>query len=172
MATPLRATFGLQGDFNELTSAETGAAEAVILDLTADTAPGYDGLEFTFSENAEDGGIVGAHDLADGLIYEGPQEVYRNFAIEVTGLDVSEGAIVLPEESDEVTLVLYVNSDIVAFADEGFTRDVDTGTAVEFNLEAVVSLTDTDVIRFGLISPAGDETVDWDVAEGGEWVIS
>ena len=171
MATALRSVFGLQGDFDEATSAETGAVEAVVLALTVD-ANGPNALEFTFAETTEDGGIVGAHDNTDGIQLECAGEYYREVAVEVTNLDVSEGAITIPEEGDAVTLVLYKNSQIVAVADEGFVQDVDTGIAVEFNLEAVLSMTDLDVLRFALISPAGDETVDWDVAEGGEWVIS
>ena len=109
MATAQRATYGLQGDFAEAANAETGDVEAVILDIDVDAAPGYNGLEVTFSEDAEDAGITGAHDDTDGLIYEGPAEVYRDFAVEVTNLDVSEGAIVLPEESDEVTRLAESN---------------------------------------------------------------
>lgn len=173
MATPYRAVFGLQGDFDEATAAETGAAEAQILTLTVDTSPGFDGLEFTYAAAAEDGGIVGAHDLTPGVIYEGQPETYREFAIEVTNLDVTEGAISVHEAGDEVTAVLYLNSQLVAVADEGFVSEFDNeSAAVEFNIEAVVRMTDTDVLRIGLLSPAGTETVDWDVAEGGEWIIS
>ncbi len=170
MATPIRATFGLQGDFDENTAAETAGAEGVVLALTADTAPGYDGLEFTFAESAEDGGITGAHDDTDGVIYEGQSEVYRDFAVEITNLDVTEASGV--ESTDEVTAVLLLNSQIVAVADEGFVSGLDGATIAEFNIEAVVRMTDTDVLRIMLISPAGDENVEWDVAEGGEWLIS
>ena len=177
MATPTRSVFGLQGDFDEATAAETGPTEAAVLALTVDTVPGYNGLEFTFAESSEDGGTVGAHDDTDGVRWEGPSNddaefVYRDVAVEVTNLDVSEGASVIPEEGDSVTLVLLLNSQIVAVADEGFVQDVDTGIAVEFNLEAVVPMKDEDSLRFALMSPSGNETVDWDVAEGGEWVIS
>jgi hypothetical protein len=96
-----------------------------------------------------------------GLIYSGP----AGGAVRVTcrDLDVAEGTIA-PEAADSVVAALFLNNDIVAFADEGYTAELDTEAAVEFNFDTYVGgLQVGDVLRLGLVG-GGEEVSDWDVA--------
>lgn len=129
---------------------------------------------FTYSATAEGrtGEVaVNGNDVDDepGLIYTGPSGVAFNIGF--TLLNVAEGTIA-PEATDEVTAVLFVNNTIVGFADEGFVSEVDTETAVEFNMEngTYVVLMEGDVVRLGLLG-SGDETADWDVDTAGSLYI-
>ncbi len=173
MATPLRSTFGLAGDFPAATERVTGDGVAIGLALTVDASPGYDGLEWTYSATAENRGGGGLHDDLPGVIFEGPSEVWREVAIEVTGLDINEGTIIAPEGTDAVTLALYLNSALVAISDEGFSSTIGEPSTLEFNLEAVIQVTDLDVIRFAVLSPEGTEaSTEYVITEGGEWVVT
>lgn len=123
--------------------------------------------DFVYSATAEgrtgEVAVAGVDlDGEPGLIYSGPSGVaYR---VSIAGLDVSEGSIA-PEATDSVTAALYQNNTVVAFADEGFVSEIDTGTAVAFNFDTYVSLTEGDVLRLGLLG-GGEEVADWDVAVG------
>ena len=103
-----------------------------------------------------------------GLIYNGP----AGGAVSVTikDVDVLEGTIA-PEATDSVVMALMLNNDVVAYADEGYTAEIDTATAVEFNLSTYVgNLQPLDVLRVVLIG-GGEEVADWDVDAIGEIVI-
>ncbi len=96
-----------------------------------------------------------------GLIYSGPSGVHVRVAFD--NLDVSEGTIA-PEATDSVVAAILQNNTIVAYADEGYTSELDTETAVEFNCDTIVGpLTEGDVVRVALIG-GGEEVSDWDVA--------
>ena len=173
MATPTRATFGLSGDFPPGTERVTGDGVAITMALDVDTTPGYNGLELTYSATAENRGGGGLHDNLPGVIYEGPAEVWREVNVEVTRLDVNEGTAIAPEATDAVTVALYLNSALVALADEGFQATVGEQSTLEFNVEANMLLTDLDVVRFCIVSPEGTEaSTEFTVTEGGEWVIT
>ena len=165
------------GDFSEVAAAETPGGEfgtdnvAVALPLEGvTTTPGAD---WTYSATAEGGTgetPVNGIDLdgQPGMIYSGPAGAA--IRVEFKGLDVSEGTIA-PEASDSVVAAIFKNNAIVAFAEEGFTNEIDTGTPVEFNGQAYVGgLQNGDVIRIGLVG-GSEETADWDVAVGGSFVL-
>ena len=125
---------------------------------------------FVYSATAEGrtGEVANAESAIDldatpGLIYNGPSGV--GYAITIAGLDVSEGTIA-PEATDRVTAALMVNNEILAFADEGYVAELDTETAVAFNIATYAALTEGDVVRVALIG-GGEEVSDWDVAVGG-----
>lgn len=96
-----------------------------------------------------------------GLIYSGP--VGNVVRVTLQDLDISEGSIA-PEAGDSVVAAIMLNNTVVAFADEGFTNEIDTGIAVEFNIDTLVGpLSESDVLRVALIG-GGEEVADWDVA--------
>ena len=128
----------------------------------------HDGSEFEYSATAEDNGIAGAYDLEPGLIFRGPANLYTTVKVTVSDVDVTEGAITLPETTDEVTLALHVNSALWAIADEGFVENGAAAIVTEFNVSADLALTEADVIRLVLLSPTGDESeIDYDVSATG-----
>ncbi len=180
----------VQGEFAEAAAAETVAEAPLALDL--EPTDNTDVTNFLFSENAEDNGIAGTLDLADGLIYDGPPDNYVQ--VSVQELDISEGTIA-PGATDEVVGAIYINSTHfdnmntedarrlgakvakVASTEEtlgsGFVSEIDTGIVVEFHYEGMVGpLLEGDVIRFCLLG-GGEGTIDWDVpVEFGTWSIS
>lgn len=150
-----------QADFAEAAAAETVAEGAESLALEGIT-PAVNG-DFSYSATAEDLGTAGALDLEPGFIYSGPPG--NHVRVKFTGLDLSAGTIA-PEAADTVAAVLYKNSEIVDYADEGFVAELDTATH-EMNIDTVVGPLKTgDVLRVGL-KGGGEETVDVDVALGG-----
>lgn len=161
-------TAEFQADFSEAAAAETAAELAEALALEGAT-PAVNG-DWTYSATAEGRTgetAVNSIDLdgEPGVIYSGPTG--GAVRVHVNGLDVSEGTIA-PEATDSVAAALFVNNTIVDFFDEGFVSEVDTETAVEFNIDTYVGgLIEGDVIRVGLVG-GGEETADWDVALGGE----
>lgn len=127
---------------------------------------GYDETgDFIYSATAEgrtgevavDGNDV---DGEPGLIYSGPTGT--QVRLEIEDLDVAEGTIA-PEAGDSVVAALLQNNTIIAYADEGYTAELDTETAVEFNIATTVTLTEGDVVRVALLG-GGEEASDWDVA--------
>lgn len=169
----------LSGTFVEAAAAEVSGGniveltESLALEVDEDDY-GLHGLTFTYSATAEDNGIAGESDLEPGLIYEGPAEIWVPVTVRVRDCDVLEGTIA-PEATDEVQLVCYVNSIPMLASDEGFvTAGANTETATEYNIDGVVYLTDTDVVRFVLATVTGDEGIiaqDWDVAVTGRWSL-
>lgn len=124
--------------------------------------------QFIYSATAEGrtGEVANADSAIDldgepGLIYSGPSGAAFNIGF--NNVDVLEGTIA-GEATDSVVVALMVNNEIVAFADEGYTAEIDTGTAVEFNLEngTYVVLQESDVVRLALIG-GGEEVTDWDI---------
>lgn len=148
--------------FTEAAAAEVSAAEEnESLALTAD---GAESVNWTYSATAEDNGTAGDLDGEPGVIYRG--EGTQAVRVSIRDLDLAEGTSP-PEATDEVTIGVYKNSTLVAYADEGFVSELDTETAAEMNVDTVVdAVGENDVIRVGLIGDNG-ETIDIDVAAGG-----
>jgi hypothetical protein len=168
----------LQGDFEAAAAAETVAETPVALAVTVTDATNP--VEWAYSATAEDNIfnlteaelVPSAHPLdgQPGITFQGPAGATRKVHVKVNNLDISEGSISLPVEGDDIVAALFVNSDLRVFAPEGFTQDLDVETPVEFNLDAVVDVRAGDVLRVGLLSRS-ENTVDWNVAEGGEFTI-
>jgi hypothetical protein len=101
-------------------------------------------------------------DLEPGLIYSGPAGGAVGVTIEE--VDITEGTIA-PEATDTATLALFLNNDIVAYADEGFVA------LHEMNLSTYVGgLQPGDVLRVGLVG-SGSEAIDVDIAPGDVRVV-
>jgi hypothetical protein len=173
---PITKVMPLQGDFEEAAEADTVAeeAEALALTLTDATNP----HDWTYSATAEDnttdihspGEDTPPEEMDDqpGLIYSGPSGV--SVRVSVANLDVSEGTIA-PEAGDSVEAVVYLNSTPMIKSDEGVVAEHDLETATEFNIDGVIpNVQESDVIRVG-VRGAGEETVTWDIAEGGEFTV-
>lgn len=173
------------GDFTEAAAAETAEgvagtanlAEALALEaiVPVDGVLPLEGgtLEYNATAEGRTGEVaVGGNDLDEepGLVWGGPAGVFAHLQVRVTNLDILEGTIA-PEDTDTVTAAVFVNNDIVAFADEGYVGEIDVATAVEFNIDTIVSVTEGDVIRIALVG-GGEEAADWDVDNAaGEWSI-
>ncbi len=177
--------YPIHGDFTEAAAAETAEgvqgtanlAEALALEtiLPADGLLPLEGgmLEYNATAEGRTGEVaVNGNDLDEepGLVYGGPAGVFNHLQVRITNLDVLEGTIA-PEATDSVVAAVFVNNDIIAFADEGYTVEIDTATLVEFNIDTIVTVTEGDVVRFALVG-GGEETADWDVSNTpGEWMI-
>lgn len=157
----------MTGDLPAAAAAEVGGAEtAEALALTVDSGSNPD---MTYSATAEDNGTAGALDGEPGVIYSGPAGATNALRVTAKNVDVTEGTIA-PEATDLVSVGVAVNSDIVAIADEGFVAQ--TGSALEFNVDTIVAVNTSDVVRLVLLAQSsGENAQDWDVAEGGEWSI-
>lgn len=120
--------------------------------------------DWTYSATAE--GRTGENavngidlDEEPGLIYRGPAGAGVRVA---AVLGVSEGTIA-PEAGDSVVAAIFLNNDVIAYADEGFVSEIDTGTTTTFNVDTYVGpLQEGDVVRLGLVG-GGEETADWDI---------
>ena len=176
---PLHSVQQIQGSFTDMTAGEVNGEEAEGLALTVSDMTNV--VDWTYSATAEDN-TTDVHqqgeaiapsemDLQPGLIYSGPSGV--TVQVTVTELDILEGAISLAEENDSLNVAVYLNSTGMFESDEGLSRDLDTETAVEFNLSgALHNVQESDVIRIGIYSTT-EETLDWDNTEGsGEWSVS
>lgn len=148
------------GEVPEAAVVESGGlVEAV--PVTIDAALLADSPDWTYSATAEDNGTAGDLDLAPGLIYNGPAT--NHFRVQVADFDLVEHAIAPPEATDTVVMALFVNSEVVAFADEGFS--VQTEAAIEFNVDTIVTLKPSDVLRVGAVF-TGEVNADYDLAPG------
>lgn len=136
----------------------TGLPEATALTIPTEQT------EFVYGATAEDNGIAGELDLQPGLVYAGPQGGYAR--VKVQGHDVVEHAIIaVPEATDTVALVIYKNSDVADYGDEGFVAQNEI--AIEMNVDTLVGPLNTgDVIRVALKGGGKLETASWDVAPG------
>jgi len=165
-STKLQSTEA-QGDFSEATAAAVAAEVAESLALEGVT-PAVNG-DWTYSGTAEGRtGEVAVNgidlDGEPGLIYSGPPG--NAVRVKFTNLDIDHG-LIAPEAGDTAAVALFVNNDIIAFADEGFVAELDAEPAIEFNLDTYVpGLQTSDVIRIGIVG-GGEETLDLDVAVGG-----
>ncbi len=175
--TKITAPQQLQGDFNEDNSADTAGeeSEALALTVTDATHP----TDWTYSSNPEDntndihtpgeGTPPSEMDLQPGILYSGPSGI--SVQVVVKNLDVLEGAIIAPSASDRVNAVVFLNSTPMISSDEGSQVELDTETAVEFNIKGTIpNIQENDVIRIG-VQGVGENSVDWEIVEGGEWVI-
>lgn len=131
--------------------------------------------EFTYSATAESatGTTAGddgfEFDGQPGLIYSGPSGV--QFRVTMNGFDIEETDDESPDENDYYACALAVNNEIVALADEGWINELNTETAVEFNIEngLSVNLDESDVIRVVLLAGSSNEAEqDLDISEGGK----
>jgi hypothetical protein len=103
-----------------------------------------------------------------GLIYSGP--VGGAISVVVDGVAVLEGTIA-PEATDSVVLAIMLNNTVVGYADEGYTSELDTETAVTFNAATYIgNLQEGDVVRVALIG-GGEEASDWDVTPGNVKIV-
>ena len=169
----------VSGTFTEAAASEVSGGN--IVELTESLALEMDeddynlhGLTFTYSATATDRGIAGESSGEPGMIFEGPAEVWTPVRVRVRDCDVTEGTIA-PEAADEVALVCYVNSMPAIEADEGFVENGAAAIVIEFNMDGMVYLTDTDVVRFNLVTIEGDEGIiaqDYDVDTSGRWSLS
>lgn len=162
--TKLRSV-SLNGDFEAVADVAlaTGVPEALPLTLSVDTAA-FESGDWALSEAAEDNGTAGALDGQDGIIYTGPAG--GAVRVKVVGLVVDEESIIA-NAADSATAAIFVNSDVVAYADEGFVAELDISAT--FNMDTYVgNLQSGDVIRVGILSASGSEA-DWEagVTEGG-----
>ncbi len=174
---PLTKVQQIQGDFEADTSADTAGEESEALALTVTDATNP--IDWTYNSSTEDnttdihspGEDTPPEEMDDqpGLLYNGPSGVSVN--VVVRNLDVSEGSIIAPAATDRVNAVVFLNSTVMISSDEGSQVEVDTETAVEFNVKGTIhNIQENDVIRFG-VQGVGESSVDWSIAEGGEWTI-
>ena len=126
--------------------------------------------DWTYSATAEDNGIAGDLDGQPGVTYGGPAGVAAIVNVKVENLDISEGFTIAPEATDAVAVGFFVNSELQEFTSERFVSEIDTETAHEFSIATAVRMAAGDVLRVAL-QQKGEETSDWDIAEGGEWSI-
>ncbi len=174
----------LQGDFEEVTEADTAAEVIEALPLTLTDAE--NNPDFTYNATTEDNlnqtaeaDYTGVVDGQAGITYNGPAGMYNHLRVSVANLDILEGAGIAPAAGDSVVPVLLVNSNVIAFFDTedarapsgGFVSEIDTEIAAEYHIDTIVQVQNGDVIRVGL-QGGGENTVDWDIAEGGEFLIS
>jgi hypothetical protein len=127
----------------------TEATEALALTIAAEDA------NWEYSATAEDNGTAGALDTEPGVVYKG--DATQPVLVRIEGLDISAGTIA-PEATDEATIAVYKNSELVAYADEGMVNELDAVTH-EMNLSTIVDSVSTgDVIR--VVLEAGDATTE------------
>lgn len=158
----LRAV-SINGDFEAVADVDLVAEtpEAVPLTPSVGIAANESG-DWAYSATAEDNGTAGTLDGQPGIIYTGPAG--NAVRVKVTGLDVDEESIIA-DPADSATAAVYVNSSLVAYADEGFVSELDI--TAEFNLDTYVGgLQSGDVIRVAVVG-GGEETFEAGVAEGG-----
>lgn len=148
------------GVIPEAVLVEPGANKAEAVPVTMSNIA--DTPDWTYSATSEDNGTVGILDGQAGLTYSGPGGV--GFRVNVTNFDTIEHAITLPEATDTATMALYKNSDVVAYADEGFTAHA-SEIAVEFNVDTYIQLDEGDVLRVG-VAFTGEVDGDLDLAPG------
>ncbi len=160
--TKLRSV-DLNGDFEAVADvnlvAETPEAQPIT--LSAGIAANESG-DWAYSATAEDNGTAGNLDGQPGIIYTGPNG--NAVRVKVTNFDVDEESIIA-DPADSATMGIYVNSSLVAYADEGFVAELDI--TAEFNVDTYVGgLQSNDVIRVAVIGGT-EETWEAGVAEGG-----
>lgn len=160
--TRLRSV-SVNGDFEAVADVDLVAEvpEAQPMTLSSDVAALESG-DWTYNATTEDNGTVGALDDQPGLKYTGPNG--GAVRLKVTNFDVDEeSAIANP--ADSATMGIYVNSTLVAYADEGFVAELDI--TAEFNVDTYIGgLQTNDVIRIAVVG-GNEETWEAGVAEGG-----
>lgn len=160
--TRLRSV-SVNGDFPAVADVDLVAEtpEAQGLTLSVDTAA-FESGDWTYSGTAEDRGTAGALDGQPGLIYNGPAG--GAVRLKVTNFDVDEESIIA-DATDTATMAIYVNSSLVAYADEGFVGELDI--TAEFNVDTYIgNLQPLDVIRVAIVGGT-EETWEAGLAEGG-----
>lgn len=160
--TKLRSV-DLNGDFEAVADVDLVAEtpEAQPITLSSGIAANESG-DWAYSATAEDNGTAGTLDGQPGIIYTGPDG--NAVRVKVTGFDVDEESIIA-DAADSATMGIYVNSSLVAYADEGFVAELDI--TAEFNVDTYVGgLLSGDVIRVAVVGGT-EETWEAGVAEGG-----
>jgi len=150
------------GEVPEAALVEPGANLVEAVPVTINAALLADSPDWTYSATAEDNGTAGNLDAQPGLTYSGPGT--NHFRVQVTDFDVIEHGITPPEATDTSVMILAVNSETVAFSDEGFTT-VAAEIAVEHNVDTIVTLNEGDVLRVGMAF-TGEATGDLDLSPG------
>jgi hypothetical protein len=153
----------ISGVVPEAALIEPGADEAESVPVTLTAATLADSSDWTYSATAEDAGTAGILDGQPGVTYSGPGGV--GFRVTVNNFDTIEHAISPGEAADTAVMALYVNSDLVAYADEGFTTHA-AEIAVEFNVDTYVQLDENDVLRVGVAFSGEEAVADLDLAAG------
>lgn len=171
--TRIGSGFEVNVDFTETVALETVAevATAVPAEGIAATPGPADWSYSATAENRPGEIAVAGVDLDEGpgLIYDGPAG--GAVRVKVADLDILEGTIAA-EATDSYVVGLYLNNDLIAFSDEGVTV-IGTGeTIVEHNLDTYVgNLQPLDVLHVAVLGLT-EETVDYDIALGGNFAIN
>ena len=161
-STKLRSV-SVNGDFEAVADVDLVAEtpEAQPLTISAGVA-GSESGDWAYSATAEDNGTAGALDGQPGIIYTGQSG--NAVRVKVTNFDVDEESIIA-DATDSATMGVYVNSSLVAYADEGFVAELDI--TAEFNVDTYVGgLQTNDVIRVAVVGGT-ESTFEAGVAEGG-----
>ena len=154
----------IYGETDEVALAEPGSAEAEALEFTLDSAALADSPDWTYSATAEDAGTAGDLDGQPGLIYNGPSG--NQVRVSIANFDTIEHAITPPEATDKAVMTVFKNSEVVDYADEGFSTHAGEA-ATEFNIDTLVApVNEGDVIRVGLSFSGEEADADLDVAPG------
>lgn len=153
--------WSIAAEVPEAALVEPGVNEAESVPLTSTDYDDYT-AQFTYSATAEDNGTAGILDGQPGLIYNGEAGAV---SVSVRNFDTLEHAITLPEATDKAALAIYKNSDVVAFADEGYSTHA-AEIAVEGNVDTYVSLVEGDVLRVGVAFTGEEADADLDLAPG------
>ncbi len=149
------------GEVPEAALVEPGANLVEAVPVTIDAALLADSPDWTYSATAEDKGTAGNLDGQPGLVHNGPTNHYR---VQVTDFDTIEHAITAPEATDTAVMAIFKNSEVVDYADEGFSTHAGEA-ATEFNIDTIVTLDESDVLRVGMVF-TGEADADLDLAAG------
>ena len=161
-------SISVNGEFEATTEAAVVAegGEAYAMTPSVGVA-GLESGDWAYSATAEGRTGEVAVDGVDldgepGLIYTGPPGGAAR--VKITNFDVVDGDIAV-EAADTAVMAIMQNNTVVAYADEGFTAELDV--AAEFNVDTYVGgLISGDVVRVALIG-GGEETLDLTISEGG-----
>ncbi len=159
-------------DEDEEMSLVAETPQAIVMALTDQEHNSH----FTYSATSEDNlhqtleaNYTGVLDGAPGITYNGPAGMANHLRFACDELDIIEG-IIISGNDDSFVASLFVNSDLVAYFDTedarasngGFVTEVDTGIAVEYHIDTIITVVEGDVIRVAL--QHGEEgTFDLDV---------
>ena len=145
----------------------SGENEALQVDVTTPAEL----IDWTYSQTAEDNGIVGEMNDEAGIIYNGISGM--SVRVIVSNLDLASDGIIAPTAGDNYIFGVYVNSTLVGESDEGALGEYDTET-VEHNIDFVIhDLQETDVIRFapGLVSGTTGSLEVEEASTGQGWTL-
>lgn len=152
----------------EDTIIEPGTVEMEATHLSDVSGMVTDSTYWVYSGTTEDNGTAGNLDGEQGLTYSGPSGV--QVQVTVRDVDTIEHAITPPESTDKACLCIFKNSEVVGYADEGFTAHA-SEIAVEWNASTEVVLNEGDVLRVGMCFQGEEADADLDLAPGSLTII-